>query len=210
MIAPDGKLRATDAMKTEQVLRLIQTIPSPKAEPFKLWLAQVGKERIDEIADPELAVQRMRRIYAEKGYSESWIQQRERAIAARNKLTDEWKFRGAKEGRDFAILTNEIYKTGFGLDAKAYKNLKGVEKKHNLRDAMTEMELALTNLGETTARELHKKNDSFGMSELKQDVGEAGQVVGVAKNEVEKRLGEPVVTDKLPNSEYIKRISKKN
>ena len=207
MRASDGKMYLTDAMRTEQVLRLIQTIPSPKAEPFKLWLAEVGKERIDEIHDPELAVQRMRRIYAQKGYSESWIQQRERAIAARNKLTDEWKFRGAKEGRDFAILTNEIYKTGFGLDAKAYKNLKGVEKKHNLRDSMTEMELALTNLGETTARELHKTKDSFGMAELKQDAGEAGEVVETARVEAEKRLGKPIVTNELPEGASQKRIS---
>ena len=207
MRAADGKMRLTDAANTEQLLRIIQSIPSPKAEPFKLWLAEVGKERIDEIHDPELAVQRMRRIYAQKGYSESWIQQRERAIAARNKLTDEWKFRGAKEGRDFAILTNEIYKTGFGLDAKAYKNLKGVEKKHNLRDSMTEMELALTNLGETTARELHKTKDSFGMAELKQDAGEAGEVVETARVEAEKRLGKPIVTNELPEGASQKRIS---
>ena len=208
MRATDGKMRATDAANTRQILRIIQSIPSKKAEPFKLWLAQVGKERIDEIQNPELAVQRMRKIYAQKGYTESWIQQRERAIATRNKLTDEWKFRGAKEGRDFAILTNEIYKTGFGLDAKAYKNLKGVEKKQNLRDSMTEMELALTNLGEATARELHRTKDSFGMDELKSDVGEAGEVVETARVEAEKRLGKPIVTDELPEGISRKRISR--
>lgn len=190
------------------ILRIIQSIPSKKAEPFKLWLARVGSERIDEIQNPELAVARMRHIYREKGYSESWIQQRERAIAARNKLTDEWKNRGAKAGRDFAILTNEIYKTGFGLDAKAYKNLKGVEKKHNLRDSMTEMELALTNLGETTARELHRKNDSFGMNELKKDTNKAGQVVETARVEAEKHLGSPIVTDELPQGAKPKRLTK--
>lgn len=193
-----GKIRSTLAANPEQLLRIIQSIPSPKAEPFKLWLARVGSERIDEIQNPELAVARMRRIYAEKGYSESWIQQRERAIASRNKLTDEWKTRGAKEGRDFAILTNEIYKTGFGLDAKSYKNLKGVEKKHNLRDSMTEMELALTNLGETTTRELHRNNDSYGIGELREDTHKAGEVTKKARTEAEKFLRKPIVTNELP------------
>ena len=149
----------------------------------------------------------MRQIYREKGYTESWIQQRERAIAARNKLTDEWKFRGAKEGRDFAILTNEIYEAGFGLNAKAYKNLKGVEKKHNLRDSMTEMELALTNLGETTARELHRKNDSFGVEELKKDSNKAGHVIETARIEAEKHLGRPIVTDELPQGATQKKLN---
>lgn len=202
-----GKLRSTLAANPEQLLRIIQSIPSKKAEPFKLWLAKVGSERIDEIQNPELAVARMRQIYREKGYTESWIQQRERAIAARNKLTDEWKFRGAKEGRDFAILTNEIYEAGFGLNAKAYKNLKGVEKKHNLRDSMTEMELALTNLGETTARELHRKNDSFGIEELKKDSNKAGHVIETARIEAEKHLGRPIVTDELPQGATQKKLN---
>ena len=207
MQSSDGKRYLTDAANPKGILRIIQSIPSKKAEPFKLWLAKVGSERIDEIQNPELAVARMRQIYREKGYTESWIQQRERAIAARNKLTDEWKFRGAKEGRDFAILTNEIYEAGFGLNAKAYKNLKGVEKKHNLRDSMTEMELALTNLGETTARELHRKNDSFGVEELKKDSNKAGHVIETARIEAEKHLGRPIVTDELPQGATQKKLN---
>lgn len=152
-----GGMQKMNCADTKGILRIIQSIPSPKAEPFKQWLATVGAERIEEIQDPELAVKRMRKIYAEKGYPESWIQQRERTIATRNKLTGEWQMRGANEGQDFAILTNEIYRSGFGLDAKSYKKLKGVSKQQNLRDAMTNMELALTNLGETTAAELHQK-----------------------------------------------------
>ena len=199
-IQTHGGMQKMNCADTKGILRIIQSIPSPKAEPFKQWLARVGSERIEEIQNPELAVKRMREIYAKKGYSQSWIQQRERTIATRNRLTDEWQMRGANEGQDFAILTNEIYRSGFGLDAKAYKKLKGVSKQQNLRDAMTNMELALTNLGETTAAELHQKNDSYGMNELRQDAGEAGKVIEVARKEVEKRLGKPVVTKELPNT----------
>ncbi len=194
-----GGMQKMNCADTKGILRIIQSIPSPKAEPFKQWLATVGSERIEEIQNPELAVARMRKIYAEKGYSKSWIQQRERSIATRNKLTDEWQSRGAKEGRDFAILTNDIYRSGFDLDAKSYKNLKGISKQQNLRDAMTDMELALTNLGETTATELHKKNDSYGIHELRKDAGEAGEVIKTARKEVEKRLGRSVVSKELPN-----------
>ena len=199
-IQTHGGMQKMNCADTKGILRIIQSIPSPKAEPCKQWLARVGSERIEEIQNPELAVKRMREIYAKKGYSQSWIQQRERTIATRNRLTDEWQMRGANEGQDFAILTNEIYRSGFGLDAKAYKKLKGVSKQQNLRDAMTNMELALTNLGETTAAELHQKNDSYGMNELRQDAGEAGKVIEVARKEVEKRLGKPVVTKELPNT----------
>lgn len=196
-----GGMQKMNCADTKGILRIIQSVPSPKAEPFKQWLAKVGSERIEEIQNPELAVKRMREIYAKKGYPQSWIQQRERTIATRNKLTDEWQMRGANEGQDFAILTNEIYRSGFGLDAKSYKKLKGVSRQQNLRDAMTNMELALTNLGETTAAELHQKNDSYGMKELRQDAGEAGKVIEVARKEAEKRLGKPVVTKELPNVE---------
>ncbi|MBQ8992459.1 Bro-N domain-containing protein [Candidatus Saccharibacteria bacterium] len=194
---PGGRQKMNCA-DTKGILRIIQSIPSKKAEPFKQWLATVGSERIEEIQNPELAVARMRQIYEKKGYDRAWIQQRERNIATRNRLTDEWDERGAKKGLDYAILTNEIYRTGFGLDAKEYKNLKGLEKQDNLRDSMTEMELALTNLGETTATELHRSNNSRGMVELKYDVRQAGEVTKIARRAAEKRLKKSVVTDETP------------
>ena len=194
MQSADGKYYKTDAADTKQLLRIIQSIPSKKAEPFKQWLAKVGSERIAEIQNPELAAKRMHELYKQKGYSEVWIEQRERGIFARNQLTDEWKMRGAEEGRDFAILTNEIYRTGFGLTAKDYKDYKGIKKQDNLRDSMTNIELALTNLGEVTAAELHREKDSFGMKELQQDVNGAGEVISATRKDVEKRLGHSVVS----------------
>lgn len=179
---------------TEQILRIIQSIPSPKAEPFKRWLAKIGSERIEEINNPELAMDRMKEIYERKGYSKSWIEQREKGIIARHNLTDEWKERGVKPGRDYAILTNEIYKSGFGYTAKEYKNLKGLHESQNLRDSMTNLELALTNLGEVTAVELHKKNDSNGIKELKGDMNTAGKVINTAKQRIETELGTSLVT----------------
>lgn len=151
MKALDGKIRKIQMSDTEGILRVIQSIPSPKAEPFKRWLAKVGKERIEEINDPELAMKRMRELYEKKGYSKSWIAQRERGIATRNNLTDEWNDRGAKTGIDYAILTNEIYKSGFGITASEYKDIKQIHESQNLRDSMTNIELALTNLGEAAA-----------------------------------------------------------
>ncbi|MBR3594843.1 Bro-N domain-containing protein [Candidatus Saccharibacteria bacterium] len=194
MRSTDGKLYKTDAADTEGILRIIQSIPSKKAEPFKRWLARVGRERIDEINDPELAAKRMRDIYKAKGYSEVWIEQRERGIAARHRLTEEWNNRGATSGRDFAILTNEIYKGGFGLDAKEYKEYKNLSREQNLRDSMTPMELVLTNLGEVTAAELHRKNESYGVKELKNDTKNAGGVVKMAREAAEERIGAPVVS----------------
>ena len=194
MLAPDGKMRLTDTSDTQGILRIIQSIPSKKAEPFKQWLAVVGAERIEEIRDPEIAAQRMHKLYREKGYSEAWIEQRERGIVTRNLLTDEWEDRGAKEGIDFAILTNEIYKSGFGFDAKEYKDFKEISRQDNLRDSMTNLELALTNLGEATATELHRAKDSYGMNELKRDMNEAGKSVKAAREDIEKRLGRPVVS----------------
>ncbi len=194
MIANDGKTRKIQMTDTEGILRIIQSIPSAKAEPFKRWLAKVGSERIEEINNPELAMDRMKQIYEKKGYSKSWIEQRERSITTRHNLTDEWKERGAKVGKDYAILTNEIYKSGFGVDAKEYKNIKGLHESQNLRDSMTNIELALTNLGEATAVEFHKKNNSQGFKKLKEDVNKAGNVLNKAKIEIENELGKSVIT----------------
>ena len=177
----DGKKYKTDCADTEGSLRIIQSIPSPKADPFKRWLAKVGSERIEEIQNPELAMDRMKELYEKKGYSKSWINMRERGIATRHNLTDEWKERGISKGVEYAILTNEIYKSGFGVTAKEYKDIKGLHDSQNLRDSMTNIELALTNLGESTAVEFHKKNDSKGLKELKNDISEAGNVINSAK-----------------------------
>jgi len=189
-----GGKQKINCADTEGILRIIQSIPSPKAEPFKRWLAKVGSERIDEINNPELAMDRMKQIYKEKGYSKAWIEQRERGIATRHNLTDEWKERGANTSKDYAILTNEIYKTGFGYDALEYKNIKGLNESQNLRDSMTNIELALTNLGEAAAVEFHQNNNSVGIDELKSDVNKVGKVLNKAKNEIELELKRPVVT----------------
>lgn len=194
LLTSDGKKYQTDCADTEGILRIIQSIPSPKAEPFKRWLARVGRERIDEINNPELAIVRMRETYKKKGYSVAWINMRERGIIIRNNLTDEWKNRGVEKRRDYAILTNEIYSTGFGISAKEYRKIKNIDDHKNLRDSMTNLELALTNLGETTAVELHKKNDSLGVVELKEDVGDAREVISIAKREIENKLEHPVVS----------------
>lgn len=190
----NGGRQKINCADTEGILRIIQSIPSPKAEPFKRWLARVGSERIEEINNPELAMDRMKQIYEKKGYSKSWIEQRERGITTRHNLTDEWKERGAKIGKDYAILTNEIYKSGFGFSAKEYKNIKGLHDSKNLRDSMSNIELALTNLGEATAVEFHKKNNSQGLKELKKDMNKAGKVLNRAKQEIENELERPVVT----------------
>lgn len=190
----NGGKQKINCADTEGILRIIQSIPSPKAEPFKRWLAKVGSERIEEINNPELAMDRMKQIYEKKGYSKSWIEQRERGITTRHNLTDEWKERGATIGRDYAILTNEIYRSGFGLSAKEYKDIKGIHESQNLRDSMTNIELALTNLGEATAVEFHKKNNSQGFKELKKDITKAGNVLNKAKQEIENELERPVVT----------------
>lgn len=202
MKTPGGKQNINFA-DTEGILRIIQSIPSPKAEPFKQWLAKVGSERIEEINNPELAMDRMKNIYEKKGYSKSWIEQRERGIITRHNLTDEWKYRGANR-RDYAILTNEIYKSGFGLSAKEYKEVKRLHESENLRDSMSNIELALTNLGEATATEFHKKNDSRGVVELRHDTNDAGKVINIAKKEIEKKLERPVVT----SENYIELTSK--
>lgn len=190
----NGGKQKINCADTEGILRIIQSIPSPKAEPFKRWLAKVGSERIEEINNPELAMDRMKKIYEKKGYSKSWIEQRERGITTRHNLTDEWRERGATEGKDYAILTNEIYKSGFGLSAKEYRSIKGIHESQNLRDSMTNIELALTNLGEAAAVEIHKENNSIGMNNLKDDVNKAGKVLNKAKEQLEDELRRPIVT----------------
>ncbi len=194
MKALDGKIRKIQMSDTEGILRIIQSIPSTKAEPFKRWLSKVGSERIAEINDPELAVRRMRDLYAKKGYSKSWIAQRERGIATRNNLTDEWCERGARVAVDYAILTNEIYKSGFGITASEYKDIKQIHESQNLRDSMTNIELALTNLGEAAAVEIHNKNDSIGMENLKTDVNKAGTIMNKARTELELELERSVIS----------------
>ena len=194
MVALDGKVRKIQMSDTEGILRIIQSIPSPKAEPFKRWLAKVGSERIEEINNPELVMDRMKQIYEKKGYSKSWIEQRERGITTRHNLTDEWRERGAKVGMDYAMLTNDIYKSVFGLSAKEYKSIKRFDESQNLRDSMTNIELALTNFGEAVATEFHKKNDSKSMAQLKVDMNKAGNVLNKVKEEIEKELERFVVT----------------
>lgn len=200
----NGGKQKINCADTEGILRIIQSIPSPKAEPFKRWLAKVGSERIEEIHNPELAMDRMKLIYEKKGYSKVWIEQRERGIVTRHRLTDEWKYRGVRIRRDYAILTNEIYKSGFGFTAKEYKGIKRLHDSQNLRDSMSNLELALTNLGEASAVEFHEKNRSHGLEELKTDMNKAGKVLNKAKQEIEKELESPVITA----SNYIELTNK--
>ena len=191
----DGKYYKTDVGNTAQILRLIQTIPSPKAEPFKLWLAQVGAERLEEIQDPELAVKRARETYELKGYSKSWIETRMSGIKSRNKLTDEWKERGAKNN-DYAILTNQIYKYGFGYTAGEIKKELNLSPKANPRDHMSEVNVVLTNLGETVARDLHIKKNSQGMKELKRDTKDAGTIISNTRKEIDAKMEPELLKDK--------------
>ncbi|HTK03821.1 MAG TPA: Bro-N domain-containing protein [Alphaproteobacteria bacterium] len=180
---------------TEGAFRIVQSIPSPKAEPFKRWLAKVGYERVQEIEDPELGSKRTRMLYKLKGYPESWIENRMRGIVIREELTDEWQKRGAKENKDYEILTAEISKATFGVTPAEYKNLKGI-KKQNLRDHMDDFELLLTTLGERTTTEIHKTEDSKGMKKLKEDAKDGGDIAGRARADLEKRLKRSIVTKK--------------
>ncbi len=191
--AGDGKMRETDCSDTEGIFRIIQSIPSPKAEPFKRWLAKVGYERVREIEDPELATKRTRVLYKLKGYSEDWIEKRMRGIAIREELTDEWKNRGAEENRDYEILTAEISKATFGVTPSEYKKLKGL-KRENLRDHMNDFELIFNMLGERSTSEIHRLENSRGVIKLKQDAKRGGNVAGIARKELEKELGKPVVS----------------
>ena len=191
--APDGKMRETDCANTETIFRIIQSIPSPKAEPFKRWLARVGYERIQEIEDPELATKRTRALYKAKGYSNNWIEKRMRGIEVRETLTDEWQKRGAKEDKEYAILTAEIAKATFGMTPAQYKKFKGL-KRENLRDHMEDLELILTMLGEATTTKITKDRDSKGFTPLKQDAKEGGEVAGSARKDIEKRTGKRIAT----------------
>src|SRR3989339_353961 len=179
MESSDGKFYKTDVADTEQLFRLIQSVPSPKAEPFKLWLARVGRERIDEIEDPEIGIDRLMETYLRKGYSKEWINQRLKSIEVRKELTDEWDKRNVKKGQEYAILTDEITKAWAGLTTKQYKNLKDL-KKENLRDNMTNLELVLNMLAETSTTEIHKKEESKGISKLKSDAKAGGNIAGGA------------------------------
>lgn len=192
----DGKKYQTECSDVEGLLRIIQSIPSPKAEPFKRWLAQVGYQRLEEIENPEIAQNRMREIYKAKGYSDEWIEKRVRGIAVRDELTNEWKKRGVKEGLEYAILTAEISKAAFGLTPSEYKSFKGLTKpKENLRDHMTDLELIFTMLGEASTTEIARNKDARGFPENKNAAIEGGSVAGKARKDLEKKSGRKVVTN---------------
>jgi prophage antirepressor-like protein len=189
----DGKRYNTDVATTEQLLRLIQSIPSPKAEPFKMWLAEVGRERIDETIDPELTIDRALETYSRLGYSPEWINQRLQTIRARKELTDEWKAHGVREGREYAILTDEVTKAWSGMTTRRYKDLKGL-KKENLRDNMSTLELALNMLAEATTTELTRAQNPQGLTQNQAVAREGGSIAGNARKEIEARTGKPVIT----------------
>jgi len=191
----DGKKYETDCANTEGTFRIIQSIPSPKAEPFKRWLAKVGYERVQEIENPELATKRTRMLYKIKGYSDDWIEKRMRGIAIREELTDEWKKRGAREQEDYEILTAEISKATFGITPSEYKKLKGL-KRENLRDHMDDFELIFNMLGERATTEIHRTENSKGVIKLKADAKAGGDIAGGARKKLEKRLGRPITTKK--------------
>ena len=195
MIAEDGKNRQTDTADTETILRIIQSVPSPKAEPFKQWLAQVGAERIAEIENPELAQARIRATYKAKGYSDEWIEKRIRGILVRDELTNEWKQRGVKEGKEYSILTAEISKATFGIIPSDYKKLKGLTKSsENLRDHMTDLELIFSMLGEASTVEIAKNKNSKGFVENHKAATEGGSVAGKARKDLEKKSGKKIVS----------------
>ena len=191
--APDGKMRETDCANLEGLFRIIQSIPSPRVESFKRWLARVGYERIQEIEDPELATKRTRMLYKLKGYPDSWIEKRMRGIAIREELTDEWKNRGAREARDFEILTAEISKATFGVTPAEYKSLKGL-KRENLRDHMNDFELIFNMLGERATTEIHRNEDSQGIPKLREDAQIGGDIAGTARKRLEKKLGRSLIS----------------
>lgn len=194
MTAADGKQRLTDAADTETLLRIIQSIPSPKAEPFKQWLARVGVERLEEMENPALAADRMRRLYKQRGYSDEWIDQRMQGIVVRDELTTEWRERGAEDGREFAILTDILHRGAFDVSTDEHKGVKQLKKRDNLRDNMTTLELALTMLSEATSTALHQARDSQGFTPLQQDAREAGAIAGEARQQIEAATGQPVVS----------------
>ena len=212
MKASDGKLYATDCGNTETLLRIIQTIPSPKAEPFKRWLAKVGYERVQEIENPELAQERMKALYEQKGYSKAWIDKRLRGIAIRQDLTDEWKERGIEHPKDYAILTAEISRATFGMTPAEYKKFKNIpaKSKANLRDNMTDLELIFTMLGEKVTTEISEKEKPKGMPDNKKVARRGGNVAGNARKETEKELGRSIIEKKnyLGGGKTIKKLQK--
>jgi prophage antirepressor-like protein len=193
LTAPDGKLRETDCAETETIFRIIQSVPSPKVEPLKRWLAHVGKDRLDEIENPELAMQRMKEIYEKKGYPKDWIDKRMRGIAVRKSLTDEWNIRGAHTDREYAILTNEIMKGTFEKTVEEYKQFKSL-KRENLRDHMNDIELILTMLGEATTTKLHQDRNSAGFKLLQNDAKDGGAVAGRTRKDIETQTKRKVIT----------------
>jgi len=211
MIAADGKKRKIQAADTQNLLRIIQSIPSPKAEPFKLWLAKVGAERLEEIENPELATQRTRELYKLKGYSDDWIEKRMRSIAIREELTEEWKNRGVKEKIEYAILTAEISKSTFGLTPKEYKEVKGL-KSQNLRDHMTDLELIFSMLGEASTKEIAVNTDTIGFIENQNAARAGGKIAGDARKQLELKSGKRIVTSEnyLPENKKKSISAKKN
>ena len=208
MIADDGKNRLTDVADTEQLFRLIQSVPSPKAEPFKLWIAKVARERIDEIEDPELGFDRLMETYLKKGYSKQWINQRLKSIEVRKELTDEWDDRGVKKGQEYAILTNEITKAWSGLGVKKYKQLKGL-KKENLRDNMSNLELVLNMLAEATTTEISKEKKPKTFEDNKKVAKQGGTIAGNTRKEIEEKTGKKIV-NKLNANDYLDSKNKLN
>lgn len=203
MQAPDGKIRLRDTLDTKGILRLIESIPSPNAEPFKIWLAQMGKERIDEVFDPEIAVSRAISYYRAKGYDDKWIKNRLTGIVDRFKLTDVWKENGITKDYEYGILTNEIYKAWSGMNASEYKKLKGL-RKESLRDNMTDVEIVLTDLGEVATRELAKKHKPYGLEQNRKIAKKGGNIAKITRDNLEKELGEPVITNKNAlNYKYV-------
>ncbi len=209
MQSADGKFYLTDVADTKQLLRLIQSIPSPKAEPFKAWLAQVGSDRLDEIENPELATQRTRALYKMKGYPDDWVEKRMRSIAIREELTEEWKNRGVREQIEYAILTAEISKATFGLTPSEYKKVKGL-KSQNLRDHMTDLELIFSMLGEASTTEIVKKKNPIGFVENKKAANHGGKIAGDARKALEVETGDKIVSSKnyLPEAKKNKELKK--
>ena len=201
--APDGKLRETDCANTESIFRIIQSVPSPKAEPFKRWLAKVGKERLDEIENPELGMQRTKDLYEKKDYPKEWIEKRLRGIAVRQRLTDEWDNRGAQDELDYAILTNEIMQGAFEMDVEKYKKYKNL-KRENLRDHMTDLELIISMLGEAATTKITQDRDSVGVPKLQKDAKDGGAVAGRTRKDIERQTGTKVISKK----NFLKQISK--
>ena len=203
MLAPDGKIRLRDAMKTNDIFRLIESIPSPKAEPFKVWLANLGSEKIDEVFDPSKGIDQMIDIYLKKGYTLEWIEARIKAVIERKKLTKVWHDNGIKDGKEYGILTNEIYKEWSGMTASEYKSYKGI-RKENLRDNMSRLEVILTDLGEAATEELAKKHRPQGLEANKKIAKLGGHAAKSARDDLEKNLGEPVITSENNlNYKYI-------